>query len=54
MTSPLDPAFCITGASPGGLAVAIGAAAMGARVVLIAESKLGVTYAASSRPLHPT
>jgi len=47
MTRPLDPAFCITGASPGGLAVAIGAAAMGARVVLIEESKLGVERVAA-------
>lgn len=47
MADPLNPAFCVIGASPGGLAVALGAAAMGAKVVLIEKGTLGLERVAA-------
>ena len=40
--APITPALCVIGASPGGIAVALGAAALGVPVVLAVDGKLGV------------
>jgi len=41
MTSPLTPDLCVIGAGAGGLAVAAGAAQMGASVVLVERGEMG-------------
>ena len=41
MTTPLSPDLCVIGAGAGGLAVAAGAAQMGARVVLVERGEMG-------------
>lgn len=44
---PIAPALCVIGASPGGLAVALGAVALGAKVVLVEKGKLGIERVAA-------
>lgn len=43
----IAPALCVIGASPGGLAAALGAVALGAKVVLIEKGELGVERVAA-------
>jgi pyruvate/2-oxoglutarate dehydrogenase complex dihydrolipoamide dehydrogenase (E3) component len=53
MADTLNPALCVIGATPGGIAVALGAAAMGASVVLVEKGSMGVErVAAGNAPVE--
>ena len=45
--APIAPTLCVIGASPGGLAVVLGAVALGAKVVLVEKGKLGIERVAA-------
>ncbi|MEW6453690.1 MAG: FAD-dependent oxidoreductase [Pseudomonadota bacterium] len=46
--APITPTLCVIGASPGGIAVALGAVALGAKVALVEKGKLGMERVAAS------
>ena len=45
--APITPTLCVIGASPGGLAAALGAVALGTKVVLVEKGKLGIERVAA-------